>query len=211
MWALPEGLHEEVYNNDLKGISFENACRKLISSKGFLTVPRRVDVFESMIPTNISLLLWGKQKNRSDIDVLACFDNVIIVAECKKIKFRVGKEKMKQLTNSAIEHYYKTKWISENIVKLEKYLGGSLSERLSVEKRKRVFLVPLMVTNKPLDIREGKIQPISFLELQAIDLKNEFRMTWSGQSEGLIELQHSSRKFQIPWFSTTLDSLETQN
>lgn len=206
-FVLSENCFKEAYSKDLKGRNFEEACRKLLRDKGLVTFQERVDIFESMLPTNISDRLWGYQKNRSDIDVVSCSDNRIIVIECKEIKSaKLKTRKIKIFNKYAIEHFYKTKWIAENISKFENYLGKSISDALSVDKNRIIYIFPLLVTNKPVDIAKKQTSPITsplitYLELKEISFSKDLQIDILERSSGFIEIQILSRNIVLPWFS----------
>jgi len=84
--AFPEYCFGEFYENGLKGPVFEEACRKLLREKGFQTLPSNVKIDEPMVPLEVALTLWRKQKQNTDLDVIAALGNIIILIECKEIK-----------------------------------------------------------------------------------------------------------------------------
>ena len=64
---------------------------KLLNGYGFNTLSSRVDVFEPMLPLEICQRLWGKQKTRTDIDVLACLENhACMHANLPRVKGSLG-------------------------------------------------------------------------------------------------------------------------
>lgn len=200
--VLSEHCFEESYENDLKGNVFEKACRKLMCDKGLVTLPRPVDIFEPMLPNDISYKLWNKLKNRFDIDVISCSDNRIIVIECKEIKSRkLETRKIRKLENYSIEHFYKTRWIAENIGKFEKYVGRNLSDALSVDKKRVIYLFPLIVTNKPVDIKERRTPLMTYLELRETDFAKDLQIDALKKPSGFVEIQILRRKTRIPWLS----------
>jgi hypothetical protein len=200
--VLSEHCFEEAYENDLKGEVFEKACRKLMYDKGLATIPRSVDVFEPMLSSAISDRYCITRKNRSDIDVISCIDNRIIVIECKEIKSKkLETRRIRKLEKSSIEHFYKTKWIAENIDKFEKYLDGNLSDALSVDKKRTIHLFPLIVTNKPVDIK-GKMTPlITYVELKKTDFIKDLQIDALTKPSGFVDIQILGRKTRIPWLS----------
>jgi hypothetical protein len=51
-----------MYDNDLKGKHFEAASRKMLKERGLIVLPRSVEIFEPMVPKDIALKLWGREK-----------------------------------------------------------------------------------------------------------------------------------------------------
>lgn len=205
--VLSEHCFEEAYSNDLKGNAFEKACRKLMYDKGLVTLPRPVDIFEPMLSPAVSYRLWNKQKNRSDVDVISCSDNRIIVIECKEIKSRkLETRKIRLLERYSIEHFFKTKWIAENIDRFEKYVGRNLNDALSVDKKRAMYLFPLIVTNKPVykEKTTSLITPlITYLELKATDFTKDLQIDTLKKPSGFVEIRILGRKTRIPWLSVS--------
>jgi hypothetical protein len=206
--VLSEQCFEEAYSNDLKGKVFEESCRKLMCDKGLVTFPRPIDIFEPIIPTDISYKLWNREKNRSDFDIISCSDNRVIVIECKEIKSetkfkRLKRRKMRLFEKYAIEHFHKTKWIADNISKFERYMGGNLSDALSVDKKRTIYLFPLIVTNKPVGIEEKRTPLITYRELQEINFKKDLQIDVLKKPSGSVEMQILGNKISIPWLSVS--------
>lgn len=204
-FVLSEYCFEEAYENSLKGLVFEKACRKLMREKGLVTLPRSVDIFEPMLPADISDRLEKKPKNRSDLDVISCSDNRIIVIECKEIKSgRLDTRRRKMFEKYSEVHFYKTKWIAENIGKFEKYVGKNLSDALSVDRKKAIYLFPLIVTNKPVGIKERITPVMTYLELKETDFTKDLQIDAVRKPSGFVDIQILQRKTRIPYLSVIL-------
>ncbi len=102
-------------NNDVKGKAFERACRTLLSKHGFLVLPERLPVNGEYLPREVSMNLWGRVKNQTDIDVVGQKGRFILVLECKETKRPDVKmlKKVHFLEKCAEELSYKTKWMIE--------------------------------------------------------------------------------------------------
>ena len=138
LYIFSEDFFTNYYDDSMKGIPFENSCRKFFENNRFSTVPRRVEIFEQILPTHVSLNLWKKVKKRTDIDGLCWKDNIIFVLECKDNIVSTNKQKIKVIENSAIENYYKAIWLANNREKLRDYMGNIMGEILS--KKTLIFL-----------------------------------------------------------------------
>lgn len=199
--VLLEKLFGEVYNNDLKGKTFEEACRKLLQEKGLTTITGRIDILEPTLPPEISYFLWGKQKQRSDIDVVASRDNNILIIECKEIKsIDLKQRQLKQFEKFCVEHFHKTKWISSNLKKFESYVGADLRNSLCIDKTRSVYLFPLVVTNLLVNVDGIKETPlITYLELQNI-ISNNWCIKNKTELSGSLELEIEGRRMNLYWF-----------
>jgi hypothetical protein len=198
---LLEKCFGEVYENDLKGRNFEEACRKLLVDREFSTLPDRVDVHEPMLPPEVTSFLWGKEKRRSDIDVISCKGNKIIVLECKEIKSsKLEKRQVAQFKKYLIEHYYKTKWICANLEKFNVYAGGEIYDKLCIDTRQPIYLFPILVTNLLVILDEIRETPlITYTELQEAITSCDFRIEDGGQTSGSLEITVKGRKIGLPW------------
>lgn len=103
--VLSENCFDEAYDLNLKGENFEKACRKLMRSKGLATFPSGVQIHEPMLPERVSYKLWNRLKGSSQIDVVSCHDNRVIVLECKEIK---PAKKSKRLEKLILEKFEDT-------------------------------------------------------------------------------------------------------
>ena len=203
-YSLLQNCFNDYYENDLKGKAFEEACRKLLNGYSFNTLPSRVDVFEPMLPLEICQRLWGKQKTRTDIDVLACLENRVLVIECKEIKTRLPKiREQNQFKRYLIEHYYKVKWISENFTKFRKYLTRSELISLAIDYNKPVIFFPIVVTNKLANI-EGfnEVPLVTFAELKD-SISKEWNITTRGE-KNISKIEIFGRLFEFPCFVKTI-------
>jgi len=201
--VLLEKCFGEVYNNDLKGKAFEEACRKLLREKGLATIPKRIDILEPMLPPEISYFLWGKQKQTSDIDVVSSQDNKILIIECKEIKsIKLKPRQLKQFKKYCVEHFYKTKWILSNLKKFESYVGDGLRNVLRIDETRPSYLFPLVVTNLLVNFKGIKETPlITYLELKDL-ISKDWRIKKKNETSGSLELEINGRKISLPWLRT---------
>lgn len=205
---LLEKCFSEVLNNDLKGKSFEEACRKLLRDEGLKTLSERVDILEPVISPTTSYSLWGKQKQKTDIDVVSSQDNNLLIIECKEIKSpKLKLRQRKQFQKYLIEHFFKTQWILNNFKKFEACVGNDLGDLLSIDEGRPLYLFPILVTNRLVDIEGIKGTPlITYLELKEIISSKEPRVKGSLETSGTLEFGVSGRKISLPWMSRTIKS-----
>ena len=200
--SLLQGCFNEYYENDLKGKTFEEACRKLLRDNKFNTLSTCIDVFEPMLPLGISEKFWRKQKQRTDLDVIANRKNQILVIECKEIKFDVPKIREKnQFIKYVLEQVYRTKWISENFNKFKKYLKDSGLKELNIQLGQTLYFFPIVVTNRLVNIPErDKVPLITYSELKELVAKK-----WEIDSEDEIAqstIEIGGKTFGFPCFIT---------
>lgn len=200
---LLEKCFSEAFDNDLKGKTFEQACRKLLSDNGWATLPKRVEILEPMIPPEVSYSLWGKQKQRTDIDVVSSQGNCVLTIECKEIKSsKLKLRQKKQFKKYLIEHFFKSKWVLNNLKKFGSYVGNNLYRSLSIDEKRLVYLFPLLVTNILVDIEGISETPlITYVELSNIVSSKELHIESEGKTSGVLELAVNGRKIGLPWFS----------
>jgi hypothetical protein len=205
--VLSEICIGEACINDLKGPIFEEACRKLLLGKGLATLPKPVDILEPMLPEQVSYKLWKRLKPMSDIDVVSCYDNRVIIIECKEIKSArkskwLKKLKLKEFKKYSTEHFHKTKWIAENVAKFERHLGENLSDALLIDKSKNINFFPLIVTNKHIEIEEKQVPIITYLELKDIDFPRGLCKVDLNSPNSFVEIQVLGRAVSVPRFTT---------
>jgi len=202
--ALLDDCFNEVYDNNLKGQAFEEACRKTLRDNGLKTIPKRVDITEPILPAEVSLALWGRQKSRTDIDVLACFNNNILVIECKENKFKLPSVSEKnQFKKFLIEHFHRVNWISCNIKKFENYVGLEEWRSLAIAENQPLYLFPLLVSSTFVETDEFKAAPLlTFIELK--ELVSKEWATKTTEKTGELSIEIGSRVIKLPWFSATV-------
>lgn len=198
---LLEKCFGELLNNDFKGDAFEGACRRVMREQGLHTIPNRVEINESTIPPEVAYSLWGKLKEKTDIDVISSKNNCLLIIECKEIKDRaLERHKLKHFKQFCFEHFYRAKWIKNNLNKFESYIGNDLGATLAVDKTKPVFILPFLVTNIAIQFEELMgTTLISFLELKEMVSNQDFRIEESGQDSGILEININQRQIRIPW------------
>lgn len=205
---LLEKCFGEVYNNDLKGKIFEEACRKLLADKELKTFSDRINILEPTLPPEVSYELWGKQKQKTDIDVISSLNNNILIIECKEIKsIELKPKQIKQFKKYLIEHYYKTKWIASNLKKFERYMGAEITTILKIDIDKTIYIFPILVTNLLVNIEEMRVTPlITYLELEKVVSLKEWNLKNSDENSGSTELEINGRKISLPWLSCRYNS-----
>jgi hypothetical protein len=196
LYIFSEDFFTTYYDDSMKGFPFENSCRKFFEKNGFSTIPRRLEIFEQILPTDVSLNLWKKVKKRTDIDGLCWKDNIIFVLECKDNIMSTNKEKIKVIKNSAIENYYKAVWLANNREKLQDYIGNTMGETLS---KKPLFFIPLLITSKAVNVDLAINQPMTYVELKEINLQDFSKLVTSAEKEGTMEVTTTGKKFILPW------------
>ena len=198
---LLEKCFGEVFNNDLKGKAFEEACRQMLREARLRTLPERIQIAEPTVPTEIAFTLWGRQKQKTDIDVVSSQNNRILVIECKEIKTsNLESRKQKQFKKYVVEHFHKINWIRSNFEKFESYAGTDF-DQLSIDKRRPVYLFPLVVTNRLVTL-DGIIETplITYLELKKI-VSSINRTISQDEQSGVLEFKIGVRRITLPWVS----------
>lgn len=203
--AILEKCFCDIYENNLKGKVFEEACRELLRKNGFNTIPERVDVFEPMLPYDVACSLWGKQKNRTDIDVISSRKNCILVVECKEIKsYPLAAREKRQFAKFFYEHYFRTKWIVSDLKRFKRYLGVAQWDSLNIDERYPICFFPLLVTNYLVEIERIENAPlITYIEMKKITSRDWFV---DGNNEtGTLETDIEGRKINLLWLSSRLN------
>ena len=198
--SLLDICFDEFYDKNSKGEAFENGCRKMLSDGGLNTIPGRVDILEPILPPDVSISLWGKQKMGTDIDVIAAFSNNILVLECKEYKWNLPTESENNLFRKfQIEHFYRTKWISDNLRKFETYAGkdwGNIAGKLEPSP---IYFFPLLISTRLVETGESEKAPLlTFVELKEIIAKKWVVKTT--EKGGEAELMSGTRKIKLPCF-----------
>jgi hypothetical protein len=197
--SLLENCFNEFYENDFKGMAFERACRKLLRENHLRTVPGRIDVFESMLPPDIANMLWGKQKNRTDVDVFANLDNNILLVECKEIKSSIPQLHEQNLFKKyVVELAYKAKWISQNLGRFSRYVGVDAWKSLLIEEDRPIHIFPIVVSNQYVRIDDLRKAPL----VTYLELKKMLAANWKVESEekaGSLEVDLGIRKIDLFW------------
>jgi len=148
---LDYNLHSPTYSDEL-GKRFEQACRTVLSSKGFEVFPDRLNLPFQYIPANASPLVGQRIKTSTDIDVIARKGDFLFVIECKeRTRPKRGTSRLQNLlTRVSIDLQYKTLWIRANTQEVSKLLGSEWSKLLASESS--IWYVPLLVSNFPIDL-----------------------------------------------------------
>lgn len=193
---------DNFYDNNLKGQAFEDACRKMLMEKGLKAVPTRVDLLEPVLPPDISISLYGRQKTRTDIDLIACFNNCLLVVECKEIKWQLPRLHEQNLFRKyVIEQFYRTKWISADLERFISYVGQGNWLSLEISNNQPLRLFPLVISNVVVEIDELETAPIfTFLELK--DMVSKKWVVKGADEFGKFEIAVNGKVVRLPWFLT---------
>jgi hypothetical protein len=158
--GFPQICFDEAYEEGLKGPVFEEACRNTLRKKGFNTLPNCVKINEPMLPKDISIKLWLREKLNTDIDVIASNGNQIILLECKEIKsVSLRETQNNQFRKYIDELFWRSRWVASNLEKFKKYVGESW-EVLQINPKKPVTVLPLVVSNNLVEIEIEGYPPI---------------------------------------------------
>jgi len=190
--------------NDLKGKSFESATRKMLKGRGLIVLPESVEIFEPMVPEDIALKLWGKQKNRTDLDIIALKENALLIVECKDTKLQPSLLRQgNKFRNFLVEQYYRVKWIGNNFAKFTAYIQNEC-DALGINLSQRLLLFPLVVSNTLANIENLEGAPlITYSELEKL-VSRKWNIRYDDPSRELtIEIE--GRSHRLPWF-TNLDN-----
>jgi hypothetical protein len=159
-WRL-EAHYRESYDNNLKGLAFEERCRDLLRQSGATVYPERLQLPFEVLPKEISMELWGHPKTKTDIDVLARIADYVLVLECKEIK--PPQESLVKKTHLfekfAEELYYKTRWLASNLESIRPLMNDDWFGRL-FEGADDSWLIPAVVTTFPISMESGLDAPV---------------------------------------------------
>lgn len=188
-----------LYENDLKGKAFEKATKEMLEKHGLIVFPKSIEIFEPIIPKEVSLQLWGREKNRTDLDVIAMKNNALLFIECKDSKF--DKSILKQgnkFRNYVVEQYYRVKWISENFPTFSSYVQNQ-TNFLKIDLSQKLLLFPLVVSNTLVNEENFEGAPlVSFSEL-----KDLVQLNWdlTNNESKELQIQIDGRLHRFPWFT----------
>jgi len=195
---------DTMYENDLKGKNFEDATRKMLKEKGLIVLPQSVEIFEPMVPKDVALKLWGKEKNRTDLDIIALKDDALLIVECKDTKFQSSLLKQEnKFKNFVVEQYYRVQWIKNNFTKFATYIQNECAA-LGIDLSQKLLLLPLVVSNTLVNIENFEGAPlITYSELENL-VSKKWNIRDDDPSEELI-IEINGRLHHLPWF-TNLDN-----
>lgn len=148
--SRPLEIFEHQLNTEIRGRVLEQNCRRLLRARKLSVYPRRLPS-AGFLPLAVSYELWGFEKQKSDIDVIAAQGDAILIVECKELSGedkrggRFGTSDLNVLLKAARENFYKTLWLAENWRKLPEHMATKF---LSIAKPKT--FVPLVVTNQQI-------------------------------------------------------------
>lgn len=137
--------YDKVIDNDLKGKDFENDCRIIFKNNHRLVCDKRIIIDKPILSADVSMELYGYQKNGTDIDVIGSKDDILFIIECKERKIPRIRE------NTLLNHFEKyyqellhnARWISENFIEFQKI---AISQDVIVDTNYK-FVIPLLVSN----------------------------------------------------------------
>jgi len=195
---------DTMYENDLKGKNFEDATRKMLKEKGLIVLPQSVEIFEPMVPKDIALKLWGKEKNRTDLDIIALKDDALLIVECKDTKFQSSLLKQgNKFKNFVVEQYYRVQWIKNNFAKFTSYIQNECAA-LRIDLSQKLLLFPLVASNTLVNIENFEGAPlITYSELENL-VSKKWNIRDDDPSEELV-IEINGRLHHLPWF-TNLDN-----
>jgi hypothetical protein len=193
---------DEMYDNDLKGKNFEAASRKMLKKRGLIVLPRSVEIFEPMVPKDIALKLWGKEKNRTDLDIIAVKGNALLIIECKDAKFKLSFLKQgNKFKNFVIEQYYRVQWIKTNFAKFTNYVQNEFAN-LGINLSQEFFLFPLVVSNTLVNIKNFEGAPlVSYSELEKL-VSIDWKINVHDHSKEIVA-DIDGRLHHLPWFTNS--------
>ncbi|MCJ7633965.1 hypothetical protein MUP77_16460, partial [Candidatus Bathyarchaeota archaeon] len=80
--------------------------------------------------------------------------------------------------------------------------GKDLSTALAIDKAKPIFVIPFLVSNIAIQFEELMgTTLVSFLEFKEMVSNQDFRIEDYGQDSGILEMNLSKRKVELPWLS----------
>jgi hypothetical protein len=191
---------DEIYDNDLKGKNFEDASRKMLKEKGLIVLPRSVEIFEPVIPNDIALKLWGKEKTRTDLDIIAVKGNALLIIECKDAKFQLSFLKQgNKFRNFVVEQYYRVQWIRDNFARFASYVQNEFANA-GINLSQEFFLFPLVVSNTLVNIENFEGAPlVTYSELEDI-VSKEWNIKADDPSKEIV-VETGGRLYHLPWFT----------
>jgi hypothetical protein len=202
--SILDNCLDTMYENDLKGKNFEDATRKMLKEKGLKVLPQSVEVFEPIVPKNIALKLWGKEKNRTDLDIIALKGDALLIVECKDTKFQSSLLKQgNKFKNFVVEQYYRVQWIKHNFAKFTTYIQNECAA-LGIDLSQRLLLFPLVVSNTLVNIENFEGAPlVTYSEFENL-VSKKWNIKGDDPSEELV-IEINGRLHHLPWF-TNLDN-----
>jgi hypothetical protein len=197
-----DNCFDEMYENDLKGKTFEDASRKMLKEKGLIVLPRSVEIFEPMVPRDMALELWGKEKNRTDLDIVAMKGNALLIIECKDAKFQSSFLKQgNKFKNFVVEQYYRANWIKSNFAKFVSYVQNGC-EVAGIDLSQRLFLFPIVVSNILVNIKNFEGAPlVTYSELETL-VSKEWKIDADDPSREIV-VEIGGRFHHLPWFTNS--------
>jgi riboflavin transporter FmnP len=157
---------------------------------------------EPTVSPEIASALWGRQKKKTDIDVLSSKTNNLLVLECKEIKSSDLNRHQKRLFKKyLVEHFYKTDWIRKNFQKFKGYIDAERLKELAIKNEQPIILFPILVTNKLVSIEGLSMTPvITYKELEKIAGALEFKAE-KDRDSGILVFEIVDRKIMLPWLT----------
>ncbi len=199
--ALLEKCFGELLDNRFKGEAFEIACRDACIEKGWTTITKRVEIKEPFVTANIAYNLWGHIKEQTDVDLISSKNNVLLIGECKEIKDSdLESHVLRHFKKFCFEHYYRVRWIMNNIGQFEEYIGEDLTKSLGIDKQKPIVIIPFLMTNKGVELKELMgTTLISYLEFKDLVSTRDLQIDTAEKPESL-ELDLQKRTVKLPLF-----------
>lgn len=150
------------YEFDLRGKAFERRCRKRLSDEGFAVYPNRIEIRFPPPLEEAFADTFGIRKKKSDIDLLAHSNGVILIGECKEIKPNIKKsyrEKLlRRLQHSRRQLELISSWMASSEANLRCLISRKILSSIGVDRRSRLMLIPIFLVSYDMQLpKEGAL------------------------------------------------------
>ncbi len=182
-----QGFFDSIYDDvNVKGETFENACRRELSSHGFTVHDGRLEIFEQALTDRDSNELWGHIKKRTDFDVLGSKGRFLIIAESKerKRKIETGVGLRNVFTKYYHELFLKSEWLVTHLNCLNR--SPCLD---TINSTGQKFILPLIVCNRLIQNLDPSVPLLAFKEFSYFSQK--FDTDTLPDADGFIEIPTS--------------------
>lgn len=158
------------YDPDLRGRAFEVRCGRVLERLGYRLVHRHPIQFDETIRTAI-LNRLDYAKRGTDIDLLACRDNILLLLECKEIKPRTSTRSRKLLVRRIEDARSRldlvAEWVAGNDSAHEQVILTKVAAAIGYDRSRKGAIIPIVVVNfEPKAIQKGKVPFLRFEQLQ---------------------------------------------
>lgn len=162
-------MREHYRDTNQKGRLFEFNCRDVMKQAGVIVYPDRLMINRQVLPTELSKRLWNKVKTATDFDIIGRRNRILLVAECKEIKFPSRRlvKVINEFRKFEEELHYKAKWVTENLELVRSEMGSKSKEVF--EQPGPTYLLPLLVSTYPIETGQRfGIPMVTFSEFQTL-------------------------------------------